>query len=87
MTWSNGATLVPFGDYVARHGIALTAAPEGSYLRFGKVASIAADVEPLFEIDLSTINADWDGIKCVYRLRPVPLESPRDPHAASDRET
>ena len=26
--------LVPFADYVARHGMALTAAPEGCYLRF-----------------------------------------------------
>ena len=80
-----GGVLVPFADYVARHGMALTAAPEGSYLRFGKVASIAADVEPLFEIDLATINEDWDGVKCVYRLRP--LESTRDPRAASDRGT
>ena len=80
--WDGGA-LVPFADYVARHAMALTAAPEGCYLRFGKVASIAADVEPLFEIDLATINDDWDGIKCVYRLRPP--ASPRDRRAASDR--
>ena len=82
--WDGGA-LVPFADYVGRHGMALTAAPEDSYLRFGKVASIAKDVEPLFEVDLATINDDWDGIKCVYRLR-QPM-SPRDPRAASDRGT
>ena len=82
--WEDGA-LVPFADYVARHGMALTAAPEGSYLRFGKVASVAKDVEALFEVDLATVNDDWDGIKCVYRMRrPV---SPRDPRAASDRGT
>lgn len=81
----DGGTVVPFAEYVARHGMVLTAAPEGSYLRFGKVASIAADVEPLFEIDLATINDDWDGIKCVYRLRPP--ASPRDPRAAGDRGT
>ena len=82
--WEGGA-LVPFADYVTRHGMALTAAPEGSYLRFGKVGSIAADVEPLFEIDLATINDDWDGIKCVYRMRPP--ASPHDRRAASDRGT
>ena len=82
--WEGGA-LVPFADYVARHGMALIAAPEGCYLRFGKAASIATDVEPLFEIDLATINDDWDGIKCVYRLRPP--ASPIDLRAASDRGT
>ena len=65
--WENGA-LVPFGDYAKRHGAALTAAPEGTYLRFGKSSTFATDVVPVAEIDVAAICADWDGVKCVYRI-------------------
>jgi SAM-dependent methyltransferase len=77
--------LVPFAAYLDRHAMALAAAPEGHYIRFGKVASFGADLEPVFEIDLATINPHWDGIKCVYRLRPQLSSPPRDPPGAAGR--
>ena len=79
--WENGA-LVPFGDYARRHGAALTAAAEGTYLRFAKSPSFAADVVQVAEIDAAAICADWDGVKCVYRIdaraaRQTRVRSPR----------
>jgi len=82
-----GATLMPFADYLARHAMALAEAPEGHYIRVNKVASFGTDLEPVFEIDLATINPNWDGIKCVYRLQPDPSSPARDPPAADDRGT
>ncbi|HVE49298.1 MAG TPA: class I SAM-dependent methyltransferase [Casimicrobiaceae bacterium] len=67
--WEKGK-LVPFGDYVRRYGVDLLPAREGQYLRFGPVRDFASDVELVLEIDASTIHADWDGIKCVYRVTP-----------------
>jgi SAM-dependent methyltransferase len=60
--------LVPFGDYARRHGAALAAAPDGTYLQFGKSPTFGTDVVPVFEIDVAEICADWDGVKCVYRI-------------------
>ena len=54
--------------------------------RFNKVASFGTDLEPVFEIDLATINPNWDGIKCVYRSQPTSSPA-RDPPAADDRGT
>jgi SAM-dependent methyltransferase len=65
--WENGV-LVTFGDYARRHGAALAAAPDGTCLRFGKSPTFGMDVVPLVEIDAAEICADWDGIKCVYRI-------------------
>ena len=75
--WENG-TLVPFGDYARRHGAELAAAPDGTYLRFGKSRTFAADVVPVVEIDLAEIDADWDGVKCVYRIDAPPVQQARD---------
>jgi SAM-dependent methyltransferase len=84
--WENGV-LVPLGDYARRHGAALAAAPEGTYLRFGKSPTFAADVVPVAEIDVAEICAEWDGVKCVYRIdataaRPMPARPP-----GSDRDS
>jgi len=79
--WENGM-LVPFGAYASRHGVALTAAPDGTYLRFRKSPTFAADVVPVAEIDLSEICADWDGVKCVYR---IDAEAARKTHARPSR--
>jgi len=84
--WDDGV-LVPFADYLDRHGMALAAAPEGHYIRLGKVASFGADLEPVFEIDLATIDPHWDGIKCVYRRRAPPRSPQCDPPAAAGRGT
>jgi hypothetical protein len=78
---------MPFADYLARHAMALAEAPEGHYIRVNKVASFGTDLEPVFEIDLATINPNWDGIKCVYRSQPDPSSPARDPPAADDRGT
>ena len=67
--WDDGQ-LLPFGDYLRRFGMALVPAAEGEYLRFGKSPRFGADLELVFEVDLSTLHAHWDGIKCVYRLMP-----------------
>jgi SAM-dependent methyltransferase len=66
--WDEGR-IVPFGDYVRRFGIALQPAAERQYLRFGKSAGFGDDLEPTLEVDLSTLQPRWDGVKCVYRLR------------------
>lgn len=63
--WQDGR-LVPFGDYLRRFGMALVPAPEGEYLRFGKVVSFGDDLVPVLEIDVSTLHGHWDGVKCVY---------------------
>ena len=68
--WEDG-TLLPFADYLRRHAAELAAAPDGAYLRFGKSAAFGDDLTPVFEIDLSTLHAHWDGIKCVYRVEPA----------------
>jgi SAM-dependent methyltransferase len=84
--WENGRIL-PFGDYVRRYGGALEAAPDdGQYLRFGKQQSFGEDLERVVEIDVSAIHPDWDGIKCVYRLRPPPDRQDATP-ATNDRGT
>ena len=84
--WENGA-LLPFGDYASRHGIALTAAPDGTYLRFGKSPTFAADVVPVSEIDVAEICADWDGVKCVYRIDERAAQALRARPPRNDRET
>lgn len=63
-----GGTLVPLGEYVARFGGAFVPAAEGECLHLRKSAGFGDDLEPVCEIDVSTIDADWDGIKCVYRM-------------------
>lgn len=63
-----GGRLVPFGDYLRRHGMALVPAAEGEYLRFGKSPRFAEDLELVLEVDLAAIHVHWDGIKCVYRV-------------------
>lgn len=82
--WRDGA-LLPFGEYLRRYAIALADAPEGHYLRFGKVDAFGDDLEPVLEIDLSTLHAHWDGIKCVYRVQADRLASV--PPAADDPGT
>lgn len=64
--WEAGR-LVPFGEYARRFGMALTPAPEGEYLRFGKCPGFGADLELVAQIDLSELCSHWDGVKCVYR--------------------
>jgi len=81
--WQEGSIL-PFGDYARRHGVAFMPAPEGEYLHFGKQPSFGDDLEPVLEIELSTVHPEWDGIKCVYRVRP-PRVPVRDHPAGSDR--
>jgi SAM-dependent methyltransferase len=66
--WEDGI-LVPFGDYVERHGMALEPAQEGQFLHFGHAPSFGSDLELVQEIDLARIHPHWDGIKCVYRVR------------------
>lgn len=83
--WQDGV-LVPFGDYLARHGMALAQAPEGHYLRFGKVPSFGDDLVEVLELDLRAVHAHWDGIKCVYRLRSQGAQ-PSAPPAAAGRDT
>jgi SAM-dependent methyltransferase len=67
--WDRGR-IVPLGEYLASHGGAIRRAEQGEYLEFGKVEGLGDDLVPAAEIDLATIDPDWDGIKCVYRLRP-----------------
>lgn len=66
--WEHG-TLLPFGTYAGRHGVALMPADEGEYLAFGRSPTFGTDLEPVLEIDLGRVNEHWDGIKCVYRTR------------------
>jgi SAM-dependent methyltransferase len=67
--WQRGR-LVPLGEYLGRFGGGFVPAAEGECLRIGKSAGLGDDLERVCEIDVSTINADWDGIKCVYRMTP-----------------
>ena len=66
--WEDGA-LVPFGEYLRRHGGGLADAPDGTCLRFGKAEGFGRELEPVLEIDLARLHAHWDGVKCVYRRR------------------
>lgn len=66
--WQRGR-IVPLGDYLARHGGAIRGAARGEYLEFGKLDGLGDDLLPVAEIDLAAIDPDWDGVKCVYRLR------------------
>jgi SAM-dependent methyltransferase len=63
--WEDGQ-LLPFRDYLGRHGMSLAPAPDGEYLRFGKATTFGEDLSPVFEIDLARLHVHWDGIKCVY---------------------
>ncbi|MEO8305142.1 MAG: class I SAM-dependent methyltransferase [Betaproteobacteria bacterium] len=67
--WDQGL-LVPLGTYLARFGMAFVASVEGEFLPFVKSPDFGVDLELVQQIDLSRINARWDGIKCVYRLVP-----------------
>jgi SAM-dependent methyltransferase len=85
--WDEGE-LLPFAEYGRRYGVALATAPDGQYLRFGKVTGFGYDLQPVVEIDLSALHADWDGIKCVYRVRqPAAARMPHDPAEAGDPGT
>jgi SAM-dependent methyltransferase len=66
--WHAGR-LVPFGEYLRRCGAGFVAAAEGEYLRLGKLRHFAEDLDAVLQVDVSEIHADWDGIKCVYRMR------------------
>ena len=82
--WENGRIL-PFGEYVRRYGGALQVAPDdGQYLRFGKQRSFGEDLERVVEVDTSAIYPEWDGVKCVYRLRPLSDRQDANP-ATNDR--
>jgi SAM-dependent methyltransferase len=83
--WENGA-LIPFKDYVRRYGMAFEPAPDGEYLRFGKLQSFGDELEPVVEVDLAALHAHWDGVKCVYRVRRQPLP-PDAPPGRSDPDT
>ena len=63
--WEDGR-LLPFGDYLARHGMAFVATSRGRALRMTKSASFGRDLEARLEIDAKDVHAAWDGIKCVY---------------------
>jgi SAM-dependent methyltransferase len=65
--WDQGR-LVPFGDYLRRFGMGFAPCVEGQYLPFAKSPAFGLDLERVVELDLSTIDPRWDGIKCVYRL-------------------
>jgi SAM-dependent methyltransferase len=79
--WRDGR-LVTFGDYLAQAGASFVQAPDGTYVRAGKRASLGAHLTPLFEIDLAQIHAGWDGVKCVYAYRP-PSADATTPSATS----
>ncbi|MEO5700167.1 MAG: class I SAM-dependent methyltransferase [Casimicrobiaceae bacterium] len=66
----DGAELRALGDYAGDFGVAFMPAPEGEYLRFGKAPGFGADLDLALQIDLAQLNDQWDGIKCIYRLRP-----------------
>jgi SAM-dependent methyltransferase len=60
--------LVPFADYLARHGMPFVPTPRGRALRVHKVPGFGEDLVSRLEIDLTAIDARWDGIKCVHSL-------------------
>jgi SAM-dependent methyltransferase len=66
--WGERA-LVPFADYLARHGMAFVPTPRGRALRLVKNPSFGEDLVPSMEIDANAIDARWDGIKCIYALQ------------------
>jgi SAM-dependent methyltransferase len=66
----HGGRLVTFGEYLSRAGAQFVQAPDGTYVRAGKQASLGAHLTPLLEIDLAQVHAGWDGVKCVYAYRP-----------------
>ena len=72
--WQNGQ-LVPFCDYIKSFGMALIPTPAGEYLRFGKSLGFGEDLEQVLEINLSKIQAHWNGIKCVYRMKQTEMLS------------
>lgn len=65
--WQDGR-LVPFGDYLRRHGMGFEPAAEGEYMRLRKAARFGDDLELVYEVDLGEICAHWNGVKCVYRM-------------------
>jgi SAM-dependent methyltransferase len=65
--WQDGK-LVPFGDYARGFGMAFAPSAEGEYLRFAKSPLFGADLRQIMQIDLASLEARWDGIKCVYRI-------------------
>lgn len=65
----DGGRLLSFADYLARHGARLARAPEGTYVSMSKSRTIGSDVELVAEIDTSRLHPDWDGVRCIYRLR------------------
>lgn len=65
--WQDGR-LVPFGDYLRRYGMGFEPAAEGEYLRIGKAARFGDDLQLVFQVELGEICAQWNGVKCVYRL-------------------
>lgn len=67
--WQEGK-LLPFGDYLRRHGLAFAPAPDGEYLHVEKRRAFGDDLALLFEIDASRLYAHFDGIKCVYACKP-----------------
>ena len=65
--WKDGI-LVPFGVYLRRFGMAFMPCVEGEYLRFEKAPGFGDDLERIFEIDVSKLHPQWNGVKCIYRL-------------------
>jgi SAM-dependent methyltransferase len=66
--WERGK-LVTLGDYLRRHGGELRAAPEGHYIALAKSRTIGDDVALVAQFDTSALDADWDGVRCLYRVR------------------
>jgi SAM-dependent methyltransferase len=67
--WHEGR-LIPFGDYLRRYDMAFVPAAEGEYVRISKSAHFGDDLELAFQVELGEICANWNGIKCVYRMMP-----------------
>ena len=67
--WDDGR-LIPFGVYLRRYGMAFVPAPEGEYLRITKSPRFGEDLQLIVQIELAEICAQWNGVKCVYRVRP-----------------
>lgn len=63
--WQQGR-LVPFGDYLRRHGLGFARAEDGDYLFIEKRAGFGADLTLRCEIDTQRLEPHWDGVKCVY---------------------
>lgn len=67
--WQDG-TLVPFGDYLRRYGLAFGTAADGDYLHVEKRRGFGDDLSLRCEIDTRRVHAHWDGVKCVYACEP-----------------